>query len=345
MPARLNALATAVPPYVLEQDIVAARAKDLLVANEEIERMLPVFANAGISRRFSAAPLAWFEEPQNWKSRNARYLEQATNLLETVTLAVLEQADLPRYAINALVVVSTTGIATPGLDARLIERLDLRPDVRRLPIFGLGCGGGVQGLSRAAELALAHPKSRVLFLVVELCTLQFRRDDGSKSATVATALFGDGAAGALISTTGDGPAIGPAGEFTWPQSLDVMGWDIEEDGMRALFSASIPGLVRSRLRPVLDSFLRQHKLSRLQIDQFACHPGGAKVLDALEEVLELTPGALVESRQTLRDYGNMSAATVLFVLSRLPWRDPGRTTLLTAMGPGFTAAFQLLGGA
>ncbi len=344
MPPHLFALATAVPPHALEQQDVAVRAEDLLRKNSNIQRMLPVFQNAGIRRRFSCVPIEWFGNEQGWSSRNALYLEHSLALIVRVTRTLLEQARLSPNAIDAIVTVSTTGIATPSLDALLIEELGLKRDILRLPIFGLGCAGGVIGLSRAADVACAHPGKTVLFLVVELCTLQFRKDDGSKSNTVAAALFGDGTAGALISTEASGPVIGPSCEFTWPDTLDVMGWDVEEDGLRARFSASIPALVRARYRAAVDDFLSSRTLTHRDIDRYACHPGGAKVLDALEEALGLGAGDLVESRETLRDYGNMSAATVLFVLSRMDWQDPRKRTLLGALGPGFTAAFQLLGG-
>jgi alkylresorcinol/alkylpyrone synthase len=222
-------------------------------------------------------------------------------------------------------------------------RLGLRADVKRLPIFGLGCAGGVLGLARAADLARAAPDSRVLLLVVELCALSFRKNDVSKSNVVATALFGDGAAAAVVSCRGDGPALGAAGEHTWPDTLDIMGWDVTEDGLKAVFSRAIPSLVRRHMRDVAGTFLARHALAFSDIDHFICHPGGAKVLDALEEAFRLPSGALAAGRSVLRDYGNMSAATVLFVLERALGAGglPGRS-LVTTLGPGFTAGFLLL---
>ena len=198
------------------------------------------------------------------------------------------------------------------------------------------------GLARAADLARAAPKSRVLFLVVELCALCFRHGDFTKSNLVATALFGDGATAAVISCDGDGPALGQAGEFTWPQSLDIMGWDVADDGLKAIFSRDIPALVQRDLRAATEAFLRRHDLTVADIDYFVCHPGGAKVLDALEEAFGLAPGALGHARATLRDYGNMSAATVIFVLKRMLAAGVQGRMLMTALGPGFTAGFQLI---
>ncbi|HEX7969954.1 MAG TPA: 3-oxoacyl-[acyl-carrier-protein] synthase III C-terminal domain-containing protein, partial [Stellaceae bacterium] len=244
--------------------------------------------------------------------------------------------------IDAVVVVSTTGVATPSLDARLMDRLGLRRDVRRLPIFGLGCAGGVLGLARAADLARARPASRVLLLVVELCALCFRKNDTAKSNIVATALFGDGAAACIVSCRGDGPVLGAAGEHTWPETLDIMGWDVAEDGLKAVFSRDIPALVRRHMRDVAGNFLARHELRLEDIDRFVCHPGGAKVLTALEEAFGLRDGALGHGRDVLRDYGNMSAATVLFVLQRELRAGATGRLLVTALGPGFTAGFQLI---
>jgi alkylresorcinol/alkylpyrone synthase len=249
--------------------------------------------------------------------------------------------------IDSIVVVSTTGIATPSLDAMLIEQMGLRRTVRRLPIFGLGCAGGVLGFARAADQASFTPGETVLFLVVELCALSFRRDDWSKSNIVATALFGDGAAAALLSTEGEGPAIVAAGEYTWPGSLDVMGWEVANDGLRAIFSRDIPALVTNQLRDAASQFLARHGLAVDEIDRFVCHPGGAKVIDALEHAFGLGQGDLVEARAVLRDYGNMSASTIMFVLDRMLVRARATAAsweraLMNALGPGFTAGFLIL---
>jgi alkylresorcinol/alkylpyrone synthase len=299
-----------------------------------------VFDNAGIRKRHSCVPLEWYMKPHGWTERTALYVENAVALLEMVTNDCLEAVEMSGQDIDAIVVASTTGVATPSLDALIVERLRLRREIRRLPIFGLGCAGGVIGLARAAELARASPGSRVLFLVVELCALTFRFHDLSKSNIVAAALFGDGAAGAIVSCDGEGPAIGPAGEYTWPASLDIMGWEVEEDGLKARFSRDIPTLVREQFRQVVQEFLCRHHISVTGFDAFACHPGGAKVLDALEESLGLEHEALTDSRAILREYGNMSAATVMFVLERM--RSNWHRALMSALGPGFTAGFLVL---
>jgi len=346
-PALLS-LTTAVPPIVLRQPDIVARATSLFDGRRsDIDRLLPVFENAGIETRYSCVPLDWYERNHSWSERNRLYIDNALALLEQAAIACLRDAGCSPGELDAIVTVSTTGIATPSLDAHLVGRLGLRPDIVRLPIFGLGCAGGVLGLARATALARAMPGARVLFLVVELCALTFRKIDQSKSNIIAAALFGDGAAAALIGPTAADRSsgslmLGESGEYTWPDSLDVMGWHVEDDGLGVLFSRDIPTLVREQFRTAADTFLSRHSLMRSDIDAFVCHPGGAKVIAALEEALQLPSGIMREARDVLRQYGNMSAATVLFVLERRLKKAQPQRVLLSALGPGFTAAFMTL---
>jgi alkylresorcinol/alkylpyrone synthase len=340
---RLLALTTAVPPHVLRQKHAKTLARRIFAGRgAELERLLPVFDHAGIDTRHSCLPPERHLEPQGWKARNRSYVDHALDLISTASATALERAGCGPADVGAVVVVSTTGLATPSLDALLIERLALPRDTVRLPIFGLGCVGGVLGLARAAALARQMPDRPVLLAVVELCALTFRAADTSNSNIVAAALFGDGAAAAVVAAGGAGPVIAEAGEHTWAGSLDVMGWRIEDDGFGVLFSRDIPALVRSRYRSALCGFLDKCGLGLDDIDGFAMHPGGAKVLQALEESLELAPAALADSRAVLRAHGNMSAATVLFVLERMLARDSSGRLLVSALGPGFTAGFLLL---
>ncbi len=343
--ARLASLATAVPRYRLDQEKVAALAVDLF--GPMAERSAHVFANTGIRHRYTPMPLEWFRRAHDWPERNRAYLQAALELLESAAGRALDSSGTRMEEIGAVVVVSTTGIATPSLDALLVERLRLPRTVQRLPIFGLGCAGGAIGLARAAAMATAMPDKAVLFLVVELCTLWFRRDDHSKSNLVATALFGDGAAAAIVRCGKTGPAIAAAGEHLWRSSADLMGWEVAGDGLKALFSRDIPRLVRTEMGDVARAFLGRHGLTLADIDRFVCHPGGPKVLAALEQAFQLPVGALKTAGGVLRDFGNMSAASVLFVLARtLEQKPPSagawRYGLLSAMGPGFTAGFVLL---
>jgi alkylresorcinol/alkylpyrone synthase len=344
---RLLSVATAVPRYPLDQKDVVERIKLLFGGSPDLARLLPVFLNTGIDRRYSCVPIEWYDRAHGWAERNRIYLASALDLLEAATHRVLSLSRRHKEDIGGIVVVSTTGVATPSLDALLIERMGLCRTVQRLPIFGLGCAGGVLGLARAASQAAVIPGKMVLFLVVELCTLSFRRDDWSKSNIVATALFGDGAAAALLSVDGEGQAIVAAGEHTWPQSLDVMGWEVTDDGLKATFSRDIPNLVTAQLRDVASEFLARHGLAIDDIDCFICHPGGAKVITALEHAFGLAQGALIEARAVLRDYGNMSATTVMFVLERIlakarPTGARWDRALMNALGPGFTAGFLVI---
>jgi alkylresorcinol/alkylpyrone synthase len=342
MEPHLLAVQSAVPPYTIKQADAADRARTLFAGRRDIERMMPIFVNTGIDTRYSCVPIDWYLEPHGWVDRTKLFVSNAVDLLEKVANQLLEEAGIKRGDIDAIVVASTTGIATPSLDALVVERMQLRRDIKRLPIFGLGCAGGVIGLSRAADMARANPGSRVMYLVVELCALTFRKDDITKSNVVAAALFGDGAAGAILSTDGKGPTFGASGEHTWPNSLDIMGWDVQEDGLKAIFSQSIPNLVSTEFKQVLHAFLQKNDIKLSDIERFACHPGGAKVLDALEEAFGIPAGALVDSRETLRNYGNMSAVTAIVVLQRMKLRENPKTTLMSALGPGFSTAFLML---
>lgn len=342
MPPRLVGLATAVPEHVLDRRTVAETASRLFGA--ELDRLGAIHDNAGIDSRHSCVPAPWLSGQHGWPERSKLFVEHAIDLASRATLDCLDRARVSLEAVDAIIAVSTTGICTPSLDALLAERLGLRPDILRLPIFGLGCAGGVLGLARAAALAKSMPGARILLVVVELCTLTFRPQDRTASNMVATALFGDGCAAALVSTRGDGPCLTAWGEHRWPDSLDVMGWRIADDGLGVLFSRDIPALVAAELRPALDRWLDRSGIAFGSIDRFLCHPGGAKVVATLEHALNLVPGTLESERQILRQFGNMSAATVLFVLARAMTTALPRRSLALALGPGFTAAFLVLEG-
>uniref|UniRef100_UPI002FCCAFC5 type III polyketide synthase n=1 Tax=Brevundimonas sp. TaxID=1871086 RepID=UPI002FCCAFC5 len=277
---RLQSLALAWPPHVLRQEDVAANGAEMFATTHGgFERLAPIYRNALIETRHSCVPIEWYLEPHSFSERNDLFLENAVRVLAEAAGKALAQAGLEAGDIDAVVAVCTTGIATPALDARLMQVMAFRPDIRRLPVFGLGCAGGVVGLARAADLARAHPGERVLLLVVELCALTFRAQDRSKSNLVATALFGDGAAAAVVSCRDDatGPVLGASREHTWPDTLEVMGWDVADDGLKVVFSSDIPTLVQNDFRPVAMDFLADQGLTSADIGGFVCHPGGAKV--------------------------------------------------------------------
>lgn len=343
-PPTILSVATAVPRFALHQAEVAALAPRLFDRERsEIDRLMPVFENAGIATRYSCVPLDWYLRPHSWRERNQLYLDNAIDLLTQAATDALSQSGRRPRDIAAVVVASTTGIATPSLDAVLMNRLGLRSGIMRLPIFGLGCAGGVVGLSHAANLARTLGDGDVLFLTVELCALTFRHGDLSKSNIIAAALFGDGASAMVIGRPGSpGMRLGPSGMKTWPDSLDVMGWHVEDDGLGVLFSRDIPSLVRGDLRSAADEFLASVDLSVRNLAGLVCHPGGVKVLEALEDAFDMAPGSLWAAREVLRDYGNMSAVTVLFVLRRMMEQGLAGRHLMSALGPGFSAGFQIL---
>jgi alkylresorcinol/alkylpyrone synthase len=339
-PVRILSLATASPPNELPQDEVARAATELLSPRfPGFERMAPVFMTAGIRSRQSVVPFEWFFEPKDWPQRTEAYTEGAEELFARAAEAALAEAGLTGADIDAIVTVSSTGIATPSLEARAMGRLGFRSDAARVPVFGLGCAGGTTGLSLAARLARAEPGATVLFVCVELCTLAFRLDNPSKADIVATALFGDGAAACVLRAGEAGFAeVAGTAEHTWPDTLDIMGWRVDPMGFGVIFAQSIPPFARREVRPAMEKMLAAQNLTLGQVDRFLCHPGGVKVIEALETSLDLGQGALDLEREVLADHGNMSAPTALFVLDRARRRGLPHRSVVTALGPGFTAS-------
>ncbi len=344
--ARLIGLATAVPPHALAQDevveVVAATFGGRGLREAAIRNL---FANTGIRRRWSARPLDWFRQPRDWPERNAAYLEAADALFVEAARAALADAGLEASEIGTVVTVSSTGIATPSLEARCFSVMGFSKGVRRVPVFGLGCGGGVAGLSLAARLAQADPGRPVLLVCLELCTLAFRPDQPTKKNLVATALFGDGAAAAVLvaDDAAKGPVIGPTAEHLWPDTLQIMGWDVDPEGFGVVLAVDLPPFVAARYGEAADAFFAATGVDRSGIGRFVCHPGGAKVLPALEACLSLPEGSLDIEREVLADYGNMSSPTALFVLQRALAAKVPPPLLLTALGPGFSAHFAMIG--
>jgi len=339
-PVGILSLATARAPYELRQSDVAETARRLLEERfPRFERMAPVFQTAGIRTRQSVQPIEWFLEPRGWPERSQAYLRGATDLFVDAAQAALAEAGLAGEDVDIIVTVSSTGIATPTLEARAMSRMGFRPDAARVPVFGLGCAGGVTGLGLASKLAKATPGAVVLLVVVELCTLSFRLDDLSKADVIAMALFGDGAAACVLRCGEEGFAqVEAAAEHTWPDTLDIMGWRVDAEGLGVIFDRAIPPFARAQLRPAMVEMLGAGGLAIDQVDRFVCHPGGMKVIDALEGALELGQGALDHERDVLADHGNMSAPTVLYVLDRVRSAGMPPRSVVTALGPGFTAS-------
>ena len=338
--AALVSLATSVPPHVFYQKDVLAAAQALFGPRYPgFKSLAKVFGNTGIVKRHGVRPIEWYFEPRGWPERTQAFLAAAEALFVDAARKALAQAGLAAGDVDTIVTVCSTGIATPSLEARAARAMGFRADVARVPVFGLGCAGGVSGLAIAAKLARAQPGSNVLLVTVELCTLAFRLDELSKANIVATSLFGDGAAAAIL-RAGDGGAtsVEGAGEHLWPDTLDIMGWNVDPEGFGVIFRRAIPDFVTDNMRDAVEGILGRMALSLQDVDRFICHPGGAKVVNALEAALSLNQGTLQDERQVLADYGNMSAPTVLFALERARAFGLPSRALLTALGPGFTAS-------
>jgi alkylresorcinol/alkylpyrone synthase len=338
--AALVSLATSVPPHVfLQKDVLAAAWDTFGPRFPEFERFSSIFSNTGIIKRHGVKPFEWYMEPRGWPERTEAFLEGAAALFVDVAEKALADAHLKGSDIDTVVTVCSTGIATPSLDARVSRRMGFRSDVSRVPVFGLGCAGGVSGLSIASRLAQARPGTNVLLVTLELCSLALRLDKLTKANIISVSLFGDGAA-AIILRAGDGGAtrIEHTGEHLWPDTLDIMGWSVDPEGFGVILRRTVPEFVTTQLTPAVTEILGRMQLSLADIDQFVCHPGGAKVIHALETALSLDQGTLEHERQIIADYGNMSAPTVLFVLERARAKGLPARSLLTALGPGFTAS-------
>lgn len=339
-PVALLSIGTAAAPFELPQDEVADLARRLFQGRfPQFDRMANVFQTVGIRTRQAVRPMEWYAEPLDWPRRTAAYVEGGVDLFSRAASDALDQAGLTGSDVDVIVTVSSTGIATPSLEARAMDRMQFRPDAVRIPVFGLGCAGGATGLAIAARLARASPGAVVLLVAVEVCTLSFRLEDLTKADIVATALFGDGAAACVLRCGEGGFArVEAAAEHTWPDTLDIMGWRVDPAGLGVIFARSIPPFAREHLRPAMDAMLAANDLSLEDVGRFICHPGGMKVIDAMEACLSMERGRLDHERAVLMDHGNMSAPTVLHVLDRARRAGLEERSVVTALGPGFTAS-------
>ena len=285
----IASVATAVPQYTITQDDAALRAQTFF---PHFARLEALYTNTGIDCRYSIEPMEWHLQPHTWEQRTESYQRNALDLLEQVAVQAVAEAGLSLRDIDVIVSNTVTGLAIPSLEARLMNRLAFRPDVERLPMFGLGCGAGVGGLARSARMAQARPGANVLFLTVDLCTLCMRTEDQSLAMFVAAALFGDGAAGVVLrSHAGErrgaprGRArIGAIGEHFWANTEHIMGWAIKNDGFGVVLSPELPTLMREKLGEALFPFLERAGLTLADFDGFLLHPGGSKILVTAEEI-------------------------------------------------------------
>ncbi|MGH7741245.1 MAG: type III polyketide synthase [Candidatus Eiseniibacteriota bacterium] len=359
---QLAGLGTALPSHTVPQ----SRCRELAGAlfgpafAAEGSRLLAVFDSVGIEQRHISMPLEWYGHAHDLGEANAIYIERALELSASAAISALERAGLSSLDVDHIVLVSSTGIATPSLDARLANLLPLRGNVRRSPLWGLGCAGGASGMARARDYALADPSACVLLIAVELCSLTFQHGDLTRQNLVAASLFSDGAAAAVVLGAASPLRTRGAGGSTrrlelkasrsrlWPETLDVMGWNVDRHGLHVVFSRDIPTIVREWVRPELEQFLADHELSLASLDHVVAHPGGPKVLAAYAEALGLPGEAFRHAYAVLRDCGNMSAPTCLFVLERALASGEigaGQHAVLAALGPGFSSELVLMRGA
>jgi alkylresorcinol/alkylpyrone synthase len=343
------ATSTAFPPhYYTQREVV-----DALLAfwgdDEKIGAVLErLHLRTGVDGRYFSRPLDQYAGLDTWGKVNNVWIEVAQELGERAIGCALKQAGLSREAIGAIFFVTVTGVASPSIDARLMNRMDLGPNVRRNPIFGLGCVAGAAGLARAADYVRAYPDKIAVLLSVELCSLTWQRDDMSVANLISSGLFGDGAAAVLVAgaeVPRRGPRIVASHCVFYPDTEDVMGWDISEQGFKIVLSPDVPKVVRENLGRDVDSFLETQGLTRLDIGSWIMHTGGPKVLEASAEALGLPREALEVSWEALRQVGNLSSASVLVVLDEVMKNRrlaPGTKSILAAMGPGFCAEMLLL---
>jgi alkylresorcinol/alkylpyrone synthase len=358
MPKIISA-STFSPPYMLTQETTLNFARNLFKNSfHNIERMLKVFQNGGIQTRYFCVPLEWFEEEHSLQERNDLYIECAQEFGRKAMIACLNDSpylkqSVPYEEIEAIFFISSTGMSTPSIEARIMNHLPFSSNTKRIPIWGLGCAGGAAGLSRAYEYCLAFPKAKVLVLSVELCSLTFQRDDHSKSNLIGTSLFADGTGCALmvgddvdttdLSRSQTVLSIRTTMSTLMPNSEDVMGWDIKDNGLYVVFSKDIPHIIEHWLQPNVEAFLNQNGVCIEDIRHFLAHPGGRKVIEAYQSALGMDREETKISQHVLENYGNMSSATIFYVLDQFLQNNipSGQLGLLAALGPGFSSEMLL----
>ncbi|MCC6672680.1 MAG: type III polyketide synthase [Planctomycetes bacterium] len=354
--ALLAGVGQALPEHRYRQEeIVAHLARMWHDRPAVLRRLASLHEHTRVSARHLALPLQEYEHLDTFGKANDAWIRVARRLGGEAVRAALAAAGLEAGDLSAIFAATVTGIASPSLDAMLINELGLRPDVKRMPLFGLGCVAGAAGLARVADYLRAYPDQAAVLLCVELCSLNFQREDLSVAALISTGLFGDGAA-AVVLVGPQHPRAAVAGA-AWPELVatrstfypdteDVMGWDISERGFRIVLSPAVPEVARTRLPVDVDAFLASQGLGRADIAAWIAHPGGPKVLQGMQDGLALTDQDFALSWQMLAEQGNLSSASVLMVLGRTlatPGRWPeGSLGLLLAMGPGFCSEVVLL---
>ena len=346
---RIAGVASAFPPHYYPQPVIAAALENRWTEVMERPDYLTRFmARVGVEGRHLALPMERYETLSDWGERNDHWIEVAEDLAEQSICRALTRAGLSEADLDAIFFVSVTGIAAPSIDARLINRMNLRANIKRIPIFGLGCVAGAAGIARAADYVRGYPQHNAVLVAVELCSLTWQRGDQSAANLISTGLFGDGSAAVILSGAARdacGPEVLATSSSFYRGTEDVMGWDISSRGFKVVLSMEVPNMVRKHLAHDVDAFLAEHGLTRDDISTWIMHTGGPKVLEATAEALDLPDGALQVSWDCLARAGNLSSASVLIVLEEfINRRRPaaGSYSVLAAMGPGFCSELVLL---
>ena len=345
--AIIAATATAVPEHLLTRESVKTYMRKVFdLEGRRLDAMMTVIDNAQVSKRHSIFPVEYFVEPRPLQQTNGEYQQHAVRLGREAAEACLAKAGLTAAGVDMIITVSCTGFMIPSLDAHLINLMGFRSDVRRLPITELGCAAGAMALSRAADYVRAFPGATVLIVSVELATLTFQRGDLSQANLISCVLFGDGAAAVLVTGRDvPGPRILDTETYTFPTSLDAMGFDLRETGFHIVLSKDVPQLIKERIGGLTDTFLARNGLARSDVTTFLLHPGGQKLLSYVQEELGLCRCDTELSWEVLDQYGNLSSATILFIIHAFLTRktpQPGDYGIAAAFGPGFSAELLLL---
>jgi predicted naringenin-chalcone synthase len=321
-------------------------ARTFPLSGRRLQAIFEVLDNSRIDRRYSLFPVEYLVKTRSLTQRNSEYREHSIALARRVAEEALAGANRRPADVDMIITVSCTGFMIPSVDAYLISEMGFRSDVRRLPITELGCAAGAAGLTRAWEYLRAHPGGTVLLIAVELATLTFQSKDLSQANLISCALFGDGAGAAVITgAPGAGPAILDSQSYIFPSSLDAMGFELKDSGFDIVLSKEVPQIIREKIRVLVDCLLSRNSLTRKEIKAFVLHPGGQKLLSYVQQELELCSCQVQPSWDVLRDYGNLSSASVLFVLHEWMTRSEVKACdrgLLAAFGPGFSAEMLLL---
>ena len=345
----IRSTATAVPPYSYDQTEVLDAVRVWLGDRaQRFERVLSAFERGLVGRRASVLPLDKVFEPRGFEAKNRIYMESSVKLGEQAVKACLDRAGLTPGDVDFFISASCTGFMIPSVDAVIAHRLGMKRSLARLPITQHGCAGGAVALRQAHDHLRAHPGHKVLVLAVEIPSVTFQTDDFSASNIVSTSLFGDGAAAVLLTAEGGDrdPHILGCDSRMFPDSADLMGFDLTDSGLRIVLSKRVPGEIREHAPGAISDFLSANGQSLDDIDHFLLHPGGRKIIEGFESAFGLDEGALDLTRSVLSRHGNLSSATVLFILDDFLRGDRGRSGdlgLLVAFGPGFGCESLLLG--